>query len=385
MGIFSRKKTAQEWFELAGNEDDVTKAIEYYSKGLQLEPSNTYVWYAKGCLIATLQKWQEAIECFNTALRLISGMKEKVFQGAILALTGGVYYAGKNYNEAIKYYDKAIDADPAISGACWHLKAHAFWDNNRHEDAIECFDKALELEPEVETLRLHAIATQELLSDPQSLFGSPIYAESGIRSEALREYLSDFTINIPPQISSELKAFIRASGMTLKKYPEPSHVSLLSAFADKTSAKQAIEFLGNTENINLEIPGFEGQLVTLELNQVAREFAQNFASWLLWDIAFYDNEAFMQVQETLKKEDLLESELPTIYKGVVLDLSRLRREFNFYSIYYHILGANVIGLDVAVDEEDFIYRHPTYDVEITVPADQIRAVTIWRMVLWRFR
>ena len=390
MGIFGKKKTAEDWFRLAQEHSDAGKVLECYSKGLELEPDNAFAWHAKACMHAVLHGRQEAIESFNRALAL--KVDEKVFAGAIQALIGGVHYNWNRYVEATEYYDKAIDADPAISGVCWHLKAHAFWDSNRREDAIECFNKAMELGPEVEKLRLHAIATSELIADPGPFFGSPSYANYGVRSETLHEYLSDYQINIPPQVSGELQAEIRAMGMTLKRYPEPSNMLLINAFAEREGTRQAVEFLGNTENIGGEIPfvpprhvGFSGQVVTPELNEVAREYAHNLAPWLVWGLAFDDKDAFKQVQETLDNEGLLEAELPSVYRGVILDLPRFRRELNFFNIYYRVLGTSGMGYDLPVSEEDFTYRDPSYDVEIVVPADQARAISIWRMVLWSFR
>ena len=52
----------------------------------------------------------------------------------------------KKYEEAIKCYDKALKIDPYFSKA-WNNKGHILDVIGRHDEAIRCYNKALEIEP----------------------------------------------------------------------------------------------------------------------------------------------------------------------------------------------------------------------------------------------
>ena len=52
----------------------------------------------------------------------------------------------KKYEEAIKCYDKALKIDPYFSKA-WNNKGHVLEVIGRNDEAIRCYNKALEIEP----------------------------------------------------------------------------------------------------------------------------------------------------------------------------------------------------------------------------------------------
>ena len=71
--IFKKKidgKTAEEWFELALKEKDLRKKVEYYNKVLEIEPENAKAWNNKGIALSKLEKYEEAIECFDKSLSI---------------------------------------------------------------------------------------------------------------------------------------------------------------------------------------------------------------------------------------------------------------------------------------------------------------------------
>lgn len=106
MGLIGRKpKTAEEWFNLAYEEKDAEKQVEYFSKSLEINPKNVSAWLWKGdTLFYNLEKYEESIECYNKALRI-------------------------NPNDALAWNNKGLVLDKL----------------GRYKDAGECYNKALEL------------------------------------------------------------------------------------------------------------------------------------------------------------------------------------------------------------------------------------------------
>jgi len=55
---------------------------------------------------------------------------------------GNVLYSTDKFDEAIKYYDKIIDANP-YSKIAWGYKAHALSKLKKYDQAFSCYQKAL--------------------------------------------------------------------------------------------------------------------------------------------------------------------------------------------------------------------------------------------------
>jgi tetratricopeptide (TPR) repeat protein len=64
-------------------------------------------------------------------------LKELIFKG-------NEYFYKKEYNNAVQYYDKAIEIDPNYDKA-WYNKGLALSYLGKHNEAIKCYNKALEI------------------------------------------------------------------------------------------------------------------------------------------------------------------------------------------------------------------------------------------------
>lgn len=61
---------AEEWYKQGYEEQDMVKAIEYYTKALEIDPTYAEAWMRKGILLNLLKRYEEAISCYDKALEI---------------------------------------------------------------------------------------------------------------------------------------------------------------------------------------------------------------------------------------------------------------------------------------------------------------------------
>lgn len=110
------KKYADEYLRL-GNEcitqaHDNKAALANYDKALQLYPQHTEALVRKGVTLHNEQNYEQALECFNEAVRICP------------ILFKAVYNRGKNYLAMKRPAEAASDLDKATSLKPKHAKAH---------------------------------------------------------------------------------------------------------------------------------------------------------------------------------------------------------------------------------------------------------------------
>jgi tetratricopeptide (TPR) repeat protein len=67
-----------------------------------------------------------------------------------LLYSGNIKALNHWYEEAIEYYDKAIEINPHHE-LVWYNKGMSLYNLNRNNEAIECLDKAIEINPQNDT------------------------------------------------------------------------------------------------------------------------------------------------------------------------------------------------------------------------------------------
>ncbi|MBW4679426.1 MAG: tetratricopeptide repeat protein [Microcoleus vaginatus WJT46-NPBG5] len=103
--------------------------------------SYTYTtWFDKGMALQDEEKYAEALDCFQKAVKLKPDfIPAWVYQGITLEQL-------QRYEEAIACYNEAIKINPNVADL-WYNKGATLCNLRRYQEAVQCFDKVLEIEP----------------------------------------------------------------------------------------------------------------------------------------------------------------------------------------------------------------------------------------------
>jgi CHAT domain-containing protein/tetratricopeptide (TPR) repeat protein len=103
-----------------------------------LESSRYEVWYKRGRKLFDLNRYEEAISCYNKALKIKSDDSNIWYNRGNALLHWG------RYGDAIASYDSALALDPLYIVA-WNGKGNALKSLDRDKEAIKAYDNALQL------------------------------------------------------------------------------------------------------------------------------------------------------------------------------------------------------------------------------------------------
>lgn len=119
-----------------------TEALILFDKAIELSPEDPQIYYYKGnVLYIGLSRYEDAIECYNDAIR-----SKKEYGPAYYGKGQALRDSGRD-EEAVIYYDKAILLGYELCNA-YGNKGSSLSSLGRYEEAIACYNKALELEPD---------------------------------------------------------------------------------------------------------------------------------------------------------------------------------------------------------------------------------------------
>ena len=94
------------------------------------------------CHVATRDEAHVATRVsYDRALDLLPG------NPYLLANKGLALSSMARYDEAVKWFDKAVQANPKF-GAAWANRGLALFKLGRYEEAVACYDKAIAVEPD---------------------------------------------------------------------------------------------------------------------------------------------------------------------------------------------------------------------------------------------
>lgn len=178
-----------------------------YTKNFLAKQQDKAAYYEKGIELLNLWKYDEAIECFNKALKI------EPADHNILNLKGAALMNLERAKEAIECFDKALEIDPNIENIL-NNKGLALSDIGKHDEAIQCYDKAVEINPNYEKAYYNKGLELDLLGkldDALKLYDKAVELKPNYEKALIRKGLTQIRINLsskktlsPPKISIEI-------------------------------------------------------------------------------------------------------------------------------------------------------------------------------------
>ena len=120
---------------------DVDRAIADYNKAIDLNPEYAGVYYNRGIAYRARGEFDLAIEDFSKAIKLNPKYADAYYNRGIAYIDKG------EFDLAIEDYSKAIELNPKYADA-YSNRGIAYIDKGNFDRAIEDFSKAIELNPE---------------------------------------------------------------------------------------------------------------------------------------------------------------------------------------------------------------------------------------------
>lgn len=111
--------------------------LQYLDKALEIEPKKAYIWNQKGECLSEMEKYEEAIQCFEKAYTY------KLGKGYIYLCNKGQALANLlQYEEAIKCYDQILESEITYHRA-WYYRARAYEKQKDYLNAISNYEKSI--------------------------------------------------------------------------------------------------------------------------------------------------------------------------------------------------------------------------------------------------
>ena len=154
------------------------RAIEEFSRAIQLNPANALAYHERGYTYSRLGKYERAITDFTEAIQL------DPFDASAYNYRGQVYLQIDEYDKAIRDYTQAIvesSADSYDHLLALHERAEAYFNSGNYSLAIGDYTQALTVE-KTHNLSQFGLAPTNLLNKGMS------YHELGEYEEAIEDY-----------------------------------------------------------------------------------------------------------------------------------------------------------------------------------------------------
>jgi tetratricopeptide (TPR) repeat protein len=159
-------------------------ALDFYKAAIAKEPS-ALLWNKEGMAYLLLQRYPEAIKCFDQAIKLDKRAPEGYNN------RGYMEYAKQSYGKAIHYYKKAISLRP--TDAVFHYNmGSAYFATHDYKHAAHAYQAAYKLDPNIfDRVSKTGIMVQSTSPQDRAAFSfmvAKMYAQAGDIDHSL-EYL----------------------------------------------------------------------------------------------------------------------------------------------------------------------------------------------------
>lgn len=159
-------------------------ALDYYDAAIAQQPS-ALLWNKKGITLLFLQHNKEAQKCFEQALRIDKNSAEAMNN------RGFVAQMQKQYNQAIKWYNKALAVRPGSATFHYNLGA-AYFGKHDFDKAAQEYRTAYQLDSEIfQRVSKTGVMAQSSSPEDRAAFSfmvAKMYAQAGDLERSL-EYL----------------------------------------------------------------------------------------------------------------------------------------------------------------------------------------------------
>lgn len=124
----------------AFSEEDSSKAVELYTKAIELNPENSIAYINRGGLMYKLGNIERAMKDFDEAIRLDSNNAMAYYNRGIVKDDMG------DEMGALRDYDKSIETNPSFATA-YNNRGNLKKKMNNNQGALKDYDRAIELDP----------------------------------------------------------------------------------------------------------------------------------------------------------------------------------------------------------------------------------------------
>ncbi len=185
------------------------KALDAYSRALDIDPNNAFAWSIKGWTLLNLGRYEEALDAYSRALDINpNNALAWSIKGAALDELG-------RYEEALDAYSRALDIDPdnvsVLNSLAWDL--YVLGDEKRLPEAEAFARRAVELNAETGAFQ-HTLAAILGAQDkwPEALECTTLFLQdTEMVAASLNEIIAFFIDAAAAGFAAEALACIEAS------------------------------------------------------------------------------------------------------------------------------------------------------------------------------
>jgi tetratricopeptide (TPR) repeat protein len=147
------KRKISKWIkgvEPVENDIKYQESLDYFDKYVKSDPNDLLAWAGKAIALLNLNKYEEALECSNKSSDINLGinnfLNKKLINSIRLNVKGIVLSKLKRYEEALSYFDQALELRPSYYSVL-NNKGIALSKLENYEEAINCYNKVLRFDP----------------------------------------------------------------------------------------------------------------------------------------------------------------------------------------------------------------------------------------------